>query len=237
LKFTCPSCELEFWRSLDEARNHLECEYCGQSFNAARQLRDKDWAFRRSGLFGRDDHQQGSLPVVLTLPHLIGLGSADGALYTTALELKPKRQGHIKPCETDFVVVRPGRNGRLAVAIGECKNRYPISADDVANLDAVAKAFAPDLFDVFIIFARMSPFTPEEIDLIRPLNEGLRERVILFTERELEPYHPYDRTKLEFDIDDLATDLHDMARITDLVFFQELRRTAPVEATAQERPA
>ena len=58
LKFDCPSCQLEFWRSLDDAKSRLDCEYCGHSFNAAPQLRDKAWAFRRSGLFGRDDHQR-----------------------------------------------------------------------------------------------------------------------------------------------------------------------------------
>ena len=72
------------------------------------------------------------------------------------------------------MVVRPGRDGRLSVVIGECKNRYPISAADVANLDAVAKAFPTNLFEVFIVFARISPFTAEEIDLIRPLNQELR---------------------------------------------------------------
>jgi hypothetical protein len=52
LNFQCPSCQLEFWRSLDDARARLECEYCGHDFKAAPQLRDKAWAFRRSGLFG-----------------------------------------------------------------------------------------------------------------------------------------------------------------------------------------
>ena len=50
--------------------------------------------------------------------------------------------------------------------------------------------------------------------------------MILFTERELEPYDTYARTKLEFEIDDLATDFTDMAEVTDLVFFQDRRRNA-----------
>src|SRR3984885_6927530 len=41
LNFRCPSCQLEFWRSLDDARSRLECEYCGHGFNATPQLRDK----------------------------------------------------------------------------------------------------------------------------------------------------------------------------------------------------
>jgi hypothetical protein len=48
LKFDCPSCRLEFWRTLDDSRSRLECDYCGHAFNVAPQLRDKDWAFRRS---------------------------------------------------------------------------------------------------------------------------------------------------------------------------------------------
>ena len=57
-KFTCPNCELEFWTSLDDLGTEITCEYCGQRFNVTPQLKDGAWAYRRSGLFGREDHQQ-----------------------------------------------------------------------------------------------------------------------------------------------------------------------------------
>ena len=89
LNFQCPSCQLEFWRSLDDARSRLECEYCGHGFNAAPQLRDKAWAFRRSGLFGNYDNQEGAIPVLLTLQQLAAIHS-DDRIFTTAMTLKPK---------------------------------------------------------------------------------------------------------------------------------------------------
>ena len=58
--FDCPSCQLEFWLSLDDVRTDVACEYCGHRFNAAPYLRDKNvWRYRRSGLFGRADNQEG----------------------------------------------------------------------------------------------------------------------------------------------------------------------------------
>lgn len=64
--FVCPNCELKFWSHLDDIEAEISCEYCGQRFNVATQLHEGQWAYRRSGLFGRDDHQQGAIPVSLT---------------------------------------------------------------------------------------------------------------------------------------------------------------------------
>jgi hypothetical protein len=37
---------------------------------AATQLRDRNWAYRRSGLFVREDNQGGGIPVAVTLQQL-----------------------------------------------------------------------------------------------------------------------------------------------------------------------
>jgi hypothetical protein len=50
LKLKCPNCNLDFWRSLDDLATVVDCEYCGVPFNLTPQLRDRDWAYRRSGL-------------------------------------------------------------------------------------------------------------------------------------------------------------------------------------------
>ncbi|QGZ94902.1 hypothetical protein DSM104635_01737 [Terricaulis silvestris] len=230
LNFACPNCQLTFWKSLEEAAGRLECEYCGHSFNVARQLKDKDWAFRRSGLFGRDDNQEGALPVTLTLQQLVRHGGMrDGELYCTGMDLT-SLTASIRTCETDFVVIAShGREERVQVAIGECKTRKPITADDVAKLKAVADAFPSARFNTFIVFSKLAPFTEDEIALIKPLNDGPRLRAILLTDRELEPYFTYERTKIEFDIDEVSTDFNDMANITDAVFFQNRRRAAAAE--------
>ena len=91
-----------------------------------RQLRDRNWAYRRSGLFGRDDHQHGGIPVALTLQQLDTQLFSHGMLYTTCLELAPG-EAAINACETDFVVVTTGfshhRPHLPQVIIGECKIR------------------------------------------------------------------------------------------------------------------
>ena len=226
LKFDCPSCQLEFWRSLDDATSQAECEYCGHQFNVSRQLRDKDWAFRRSGLFGPDNSQEGAIPVTLALQQLEHVHGFNHGIYTTAMMLKPKGAS-IFPCETDFVVVTSrGRDSRVQIAIGECKTRKPITADDVRNLTAVADAF-PRNYDVYIVFARLTAFTPEEIELIRPINSKWQRRAIMLTERELEPYFIYERTEKEFDIDRTAVTFEDMATVTERVFFQNRRKKNP----------
>ena len=70
LNLECPNCNLDFWLPLDSMATEVACEYCGKKFDITPQLRDRDWAYRRSGLFGRADHQEGSVPVVVTLQQL-----------------------------------------------------------------------------------------------------------------------------------------------------------------------
>ncbi|MFG1300710.1 hypothetical protein V5F49_13025 [Xanthobacter sp. V3C-3] len=224
LEFDCPNCRLSFWISLDDAKSSLECQYCGHRFGASSQLRDKNWAFRRSGLFGRNDHQAGGIPVALTLQQLVKLNSFGHPIYATGMTLRPAGAA-IRPCETDFVVVaRRSRTRRIQIVIGETKTRHPITADDVRNLTAVAEAFSTDTFDLYIAFSRLTPFEDEEVDLIRTVNNGHRLRAIMLTARELEPYFLYERTAQEFDIEQIAVSFDDMARVTDRVFFQNIRR-------------
>lgn len=227
LRFGCPSCRLEFWTSLDDVRTETTCEYCGHKFNVMPYLKDRDWAFRRSGLFGREDHQEGVIPVVLTLQQLQTTFHSHEMLYSTAMNLKPKLANTIKlkndKCETDLVVIVPRSiDGKINVAIGECKTRKDISDDDVYNLNVVADAFPRERFNVFVIFSKLMPFSQEELKRMRQLNNEYHRRVILFTDRELEPYFLYERTAQEFKIDRHAVSFEDMAKITEQVFLQPL---------------
>jgi hypothetical protein len=48
--------------------------------------------------------------------------------------------------------------------IGECKDRGgTIEDNDVANIRAIADAFPSHRFEVFILLAKLAPFTEEEI--------------------------------------------------------------------------
>lgn len=224
LEFDCPSCQLKFWMLLDDVRTEVSCEYCGNRFNVTPYLHIKYVCkYRRSGLFGRDNHQEGALPVVLTLLQLHTTFHSRKILYTTAMNLKPRSDNTLKlvgdNCETDFIAIVPRSvDQKIDIAIGECKTRKEISDDDVNNLQAVANAFPSERFNVFIIFAKPTSFSQEELTRVRQLNSQYHRRVILLTDRELEPYYPYDRTAQEFKIDRHAVSFEDMANVTEKVF-------------------
>jgi len=69
------------------------------------------------------------------------------------------------------------------------------------------------------MFAKTDRFTPDEIALARTLNSR-RQRVILWSQDELEPYHVYERSehrlpeKLKY-----SRTLTDLARITNVLWF------------------
>ena len=221
LEFDCPSCRLEFWLSLDDMRTEVACEYCGHRFNVAPYLRDKNvWRYRRSGLFGRADNQEGAIPVILTIQQLHTTFLSPEMLYAPAMSLNSKSTS-VSKCETDFVVLaQHPLDGKIDIAIGECKTRKQISDDDVNNLKAIADAFPSERFNVYIIFSKLVSFSSEELERVRRLNNEYQRRVILFTDRELEPYHLYERTAKEFKIDRYAVSFEDMANITEQVFLQ-----------------
>lgn len=187
LRFDCPSCQLEFWIALDDVRSKTTCEYCGHNFNVTPQLRDRDWAYRRSGLFGREDHQEGAIPVALVLMQLHTMFVGREFSYATATSLSGAA---IRPCETDFVALH-NRGETIEVVIGECKTRKAITAEDVENMQRVAEALATNRIVPYLLFAKLGQFTSEELDLLRPINTEFSERLILLSGAELERYRPY----------------------------------------------
>lgn len=197
LELTCSHCELSFWVSLDDAKSAAQCCYCGKTFGIATQLRDRDWAYRRSGLFGRYDNQQGGIPVAVTLQQLDTALSMGRMLYTTCLKLKPGSAA-IDECETDFVVFSNGHSHNMPyqpqVVIGECKAAGgTITREDAEHLAKVADALPYRRFNVFILFAKTGTFSEEEVDACHLAQHKWRERVIMLDKDELEPYHIDDR--------------------------------------------
>jgi hypothetical protein len=212
LTLQCPRCELEFWRKIDAVRSDSVCEYCGNRFRITPQLKDRDWAYRRSGLFGREDHQGGGLAVSVTLQQIDTI-FIDDMLYTTGMELSAR--GKDINCETDLVVLRRQRNGRTGLVIAECKTGGNIEPDDITNLVKVAEALPPNRFDVYLLFAKLAPFSEEEIALCREAQDEYRPRIIMLSDRELEPYHLYELAEEEFNIrNPHVVSLEDMANAT-----------------------
>lgn len=222
LNLRCPSCELEFWVTLDDAATLIECEYCGKEFSTLRQLHDRDWLYRRSGLFGKDDHQEGSIPVALTLQQLdTVLGASTKTLFVTAQKLTPLgTEGN--SCEIDFAGIVQ-RGGQLQIVFGECKSgglKNEITEQDVRNLAALADAFPAEKVEPFIVFSKTGSFSPAEVERCKRAQGNWGRRVILLSDRELEPYYVYERTKREFEIDHIAIKLNAVAKVTHSVFFE-----------------
>lgn len=229
LKITCTHCELDFWKHLDDVKTNTVCEFCGNNVNVSIQLKDRDWAYRRSGIFGREDHLEGGVPVAVTLQQLHTVFHHNIIAYSTALELS-SNSADIRKSETDIAILTTGRDRKAQLIIGECKTHSEISQQDVENMIKVAEAFPSDRIDVFILFSKLSQFTSDEIERIKKTriefkiqNEIIfQDRAIMLTDRELEPYFVYQQTAKEFQIDQYAIEAKDMVGNTVRIFFDPI---------------
>jgi hypothetical protein len=187
----CPSCRLKVWLPIDRLDRYVECEYCGSRFDLTVQLRDRDWRYRKSGLLSKDNNQEGAIPVIMTLLQFLRTSHSAGNFpYTTALKLTSTRHGI--NCEADYVVLGPATmDATVSVVIGEAKTEGEITDEDISNLSAVKAAMDKDGIRVYLSFSKTGDFTKKEIERFKTLAlQG--DSPILFTQRELEPYHPYD---------------------------------------------
>jgi hypothetical protein len=233
-ELACPHCRLSSWTALDVLKQSLVCEMCGREFDATRQLVNGAWHYRRSGVLGAERNAQGAIPVVLTLQQFqVNLGGFRERVYSPSLDLLPKQGTDLPKCEVDFVwVIAERYPQKTVIVIGECKDQgrsntvdgtqSTIDARDIENLRRVADAFPAKRFSTYIVLAKLCPFTTEEIALAKTLNDQYRRRAILLTARELEPYHFYERTTLEFkDIQGHASRPEDLANNTATMYFKE----------------
>ncbi len=224
LELACPNCNLEFWAPLETLGHDVVCEYCGEKFNVAPQLKDRDWRFRRSGLFGRDNHQEGAIPVCLTLQQLESnvLNMHGFRIFGTSFELSSAGAG-IPTCETDLVLLMQNLAGQIELAIGECKSAGPkskVTEEDARNLGAVANVFPAERIAAFVIFSKTASFSEDEVTNCQLAQPAYSRRAIMFSDRELEPYHVFERTAKEFEIRPTAISLDHLARETPSIYFQ-----------------
>ncbi|MBS3904206.1 MAG: hypothetical protein KGZ39_02645 [Simkania sp.] len=190
LELICNQCKLKNWLSLKNIDDMWTCEYCGAKEQTSTHLRSRgDWRFRKSGLFSKDNHQEGAIPVLLTLLTMKRVLDRSNFSYATALKLN----GDGIDCETDFCVLEGLREDELEISIGECKSEGgSITKEDCDNLKAVALKLSEvtPRAEIYITFAKTADsFTPEEIVLFKEISKD--HNLILFTNRELELYHPY----------------------------------------------
>jgi hypothetical protein len=232
LKLICPTCQLDSWVSLDDAKAVTRCDYCGFEFNVLPQLRDRNWAYRRSGLFGRDDNQRGGIPVAVTLQQLEIAFHRRLLAYAPGIDLKPGT-APIENCEADFVALLPSlpRSGKpLELVVAECKDSGgEITDEDVRKLSKVAEALRDSPCEVFILFSKCGRFTPEEIERCKGARRKLFEHqgkthylnnVIMLSASELEPYFLYEQADKQFQIKRYVNSLEDLAINTVNIFFE-----------------
>ena len=84
IKVRCPKCSLGSWVNLKEVGGYYSCEFCYEKSrfvevveeiilkcdNENKRVDGVRWSYRLSGLLGKDDNQQGAIPVILTLLQL-----------------------------------------------------------------------------------------------------------------------------------------------------------------------
>ena len=223
LNFECPVCNLDFWVHLDNIASNVKCEFCGKNFNVSLQLKDRGWTFRRSGLFGREDHQEGGIPTVLVLQQLETMLTSRAFLYSTALTVNFVDQTK-KDCEIDFAMLFQDFNQGLEMVIGECKSQGEITEEDVTNLKNVADTFNPYNFNVYILFAKLGPFTDAEIERCKQAQGKYQQRVIMLTDKQLEPYFISEGFAKEYE--NIGYGLSGLASVTSMMYFDKNRITS-----------
>ena len=228
MELICPTCRMTSWTALDVLKQCVVCDMCGHEHDATRQLVHGQWHYRRSGLLGAEKNAQGAVPVARVLQQLEANlhGVLHAGMYSPSLELEPKDGKDLPTCEVDFLWLIPRPYPQKTVVIlGECKDQAAIKLkefeNDIENLRRVADALPRKRFETFILLAKLSPFTPEEIERAKTLNDKYRRRAILLTARELEPYHIYDRIKPEFDLPGYGGTPEDLALATIQMYFKE----------------
>lgn len=239
LKFACPTCQLDFWISLDDAKSTNQCPYCGIEFNALPLLRDRNWAYRRSGLFGREDNQRGGIPVAVTLQQLETMLRERLLAYAPGMEFRPGTAA-IEACEADLVALASSfrHSGKpLELVIAECKDAGgEITDEDIRKLSKVAEALRKWPFDVFIMFAKCGQFMQEEIQRCKNARRKLFEHqgqvhylnnIIMLSARELEPYYLFEQAEKEFEIKRYAHTFEELAMNTVTIYFEPRPKAQP----------
>lgn len=227
----CPNCRLNSWIALDNLKQMVVCELCGEDYDATGQLVGGEWAYRRTGILGTEKNAMGAIPVALTLQQLdTNLSSSRSqSAYSLSLNLTPVEPS-TNSCEIDFawIIARPYPD-KTAIILGECKDVGPINIEDfrrdIETLVRVAAALPAERFKTFLLVSKLSPFTADEIECAKALNTEHDHRAILLTERELEPYHIFERTKDDFDISESASSPEDLANATVKMYFGKVVTT------------
>lgn len=198
--FKCRNCGLVNEKiKLINYEDNYSCSYCNHKFSMPQYIVEdiqgvvNDYfTFSKSGLFRKNNNQEGAIPVILSLLTLKRVLPNGELFYSTAMNL----EGDIK-CEIDFCVINIWLN-KFEIGIAECKsegkrdeNKEDIDEKDLNNLKHLQDKLNELGMDCYIIISKTSAtFKKPELTLIKQLKKENR-KFVLFTNKELEPYEPY----------------------------------------------
>lgn len=192
-KFKCRSCGLNKYIKINNYENSWICPYCEHKHNMPQYITEdlqgvvnKYFKFIKSGLFSKDNNQEGAIPVILTLLTFNRIFFGSDLFHSTSLELK-----NHKRCEVDFIVLNY-QNKKIELGIAESKSKgQTINKEDVENLKYVQDKINNLNIECYIIFSKTNnAFEVSELKLFMELRKEGR-KLILLTNNELEPYDPY----------------------------------------------
>lgn len=171
-EWRCPSCH----------HVHYMPSYVGEDFQSRA---NRYWRFARSGLFAKDNNQEGAVPVIISL--LVFARIFDDMAYATSVTIKGSHK-----CEIDFSILQYERGEKIQFGIAECKSEgQAITAQDVSNLKMTQNKINELGIECYLIFSKAADtYSENEIALFRTLKDEGRKFIIL-SNKELEPYHPY----------------------------------------------
>ncbi len=229
--FRCTNCGLEGKIRVADFEGSWRCPYCHhQHYMPAhiasyfRGRHDAYWNFRKSGLFARDNNQEGAVPVIVSLLAFARILDHHELIYSTALNLQDS-----KKCEIDFCVLHYRHGDEIQLGIAECKGEsQKIDQQDIDNLKHVQDGINRLGIDCYIIFSKVADsYEPGEIELFRSLmSEG--RKFVMLSNKELEPYHPYweidetDKLPVKY-----ALDMMGMCRNSVFLYLNEPQPKAP----------
>jgi hypothetical protein len=192
--FRCKNCGLEERILAKDFEGFWQCPYCEHKQFMPAYLADNFkghqntyWDFKKSGLFARDNNQEGAIPVIVSLLTFARIFDSHKLIYSTSLNLQ-----NSKKCEIDFCILQYDRGDKIQLGIAECKSEgQKVNQQDIDNLKRVQDDVNKLGIDCYIIFAKTTDsYESEEIELFKTLENENRKFVIL-SNKELEPYHPY----------------------------------------------
>jgi len=195
--FKCARCGLKSKIPCSTFSKEWKCGFCGYNHYLPQFIGEvfkknelEAWNFKKSRLFAKDNNQEGAIPVILTLLQIKRCFHNSNFVFSPSLQLIPKNGN---PCETDLVVLNYGREEKIEIGIGECKSEAgKIDEKDITNLKKIREHFESKGLRCYLIFSKTADgFTKDEIELLKKLK---KENIypILFTNKELEPYEPYE---------------------------------------------